>query len=70
VKAVTFCVMCGATAPADAERCPSCDLPLKTERKRTRQPRRRITLPSPLTILVTLAVVAALVALFVYLAAG
>ena len=70
MKAVTFCIMCGAPAPADAERCPKCHLPLKTERKRTRRQQRRITLPSPLTILVGVAVIAALVALFVYLAAG
>jgi hypothetical protein len=62
--------MCGATAPADAERCPSCDLPLKTDRKRTRRPKRHIAFPPPLTILVALALVAALVALFVYLATG
>jgi uncharacterized ion transporter superfamily protein YfcC len=41
-----------------------------TERKRSRKPPRRLSFPSPLTILVALAVIAAIVALFVYLAAG
>lgn len=31
MERITYCMVCGAEAPEDADRCPACDAPLHTE---------------------------------------
>jgi hypothetical protein len=62
LKRVTFCLACGATAAAGDTRCPQCDAPLKRKGPLSNLQLPPIRAPSPLTLLVALAVLSVLVA--------
>ena len=65
MKRITFCPVCGATAPHEAERCPACDVPLQGERRR-RPFGAGLPMPSRAALLGGLALLAVLTALLVY----
>jgi uncharacterized paraquat-inducible protein A len=65
VKRITFCPVCGATAPHEAERCPACDVPLRGERRR-RLSGAGLRTPSRATLLGALVLLGVLAALLVY----
>ena len=65
MKKITFCLVCGATPPVDAARCDDCGAPLREKKKPRRLP--RLGRPAPLTLLVTLAVAAVVIAAITFL---
>lgn len=67
MKRVTFCLVCGATPPADASRCHDCGAPLHRKGRRPRIRLPRFSRPGPLTLMVVLAAVAVIVAAITFL---
>ena len=65
MRRITFCLVCGASAPASAERCSECGAPVGKQKPRA--PKLTRSYPSPLAILCGLAVVAAVSALVLVL---
>ena len=63
MKAITFCLVCGAEAPLGLTACPTCGAPLREARPPP--PRRGSRWPevSPLVVLCVLAAVALVVAI-------
>ena len=69
MKKITFCLVCGATSPVEATRCQNCDAPLADKKKRRKNTGRRVQI-TPLSLLVTLAVVMVIVAVVVHVTMG
>ena len=65
MERITFCASCGEANPIKAVRCGSCDAPLRHVRD-WKAVLARVPRPSPLGVLVSVAVLAVLVALGTY----
>ena len=65
MERITFCPVCGASAPHEAKRCPSCDVPLRGEPRRWARGA-GFRMPPRATLIGALALLSVFVALLVY----
>ena len=63
MERVTFCPACGSETPQTKPRCEMCNAPLKKERFAWSRWTRALPMPSPLVLLVALAIIALFVAI-------
>jgi len=70
MERITYCMVCGADAPKDADRCPACDAPLHTEQQITLPDMRRRRKFPVMWLLVALALAAILVLIWVLKSTG